>query len=35
VDESRETVSKIKYNPSAKREERPLYTFKTGATYLG
>ena len=24
-----------KYNPSAKREERALYTFKTGATYTG
>jgi len=35
-DESKETVSKYgKYNPSAQREERPTYTFKTGATYTG
>jgi hypothetical protein len=36
MDESKETVSKFhKYNPGAKREERPMYTFKTGATYTG
>jgi hypothetical protein len=36
VDESKETVSRFsKYNPGAKREERPIYTFKTGATYTG
>ena len=36
IDESKETVSKYqKYNPKAKREERALYTFKTGATYQG
>jgi hypothetical protein len=36
MDESKETVSKFhKYNPTATREERPTYTFKTGATYTG
>jgi len=36
VDESKETISKFsRYNPSASREERPMYTFKTGATYKG
>lgn len=35
MDESKETVSNVKYNPQAKREERPQYTFKTGATYKG
>ena len=36
MDESKETVSKYhKYNPQAQREERPTYTFKTGATYTG
>ena len=35
MDESKETVSKRRYNPQAKREERPTYTFKTGATYTG
>ena len=35
-DESRETVSRNrKYDPNAQREERSLYTFKTGATYTG
>ena len=35
MDESRETVTNQRYNPKAKREERPMYTFKTGATYQG
>ena len=35
MDESKETVSKHKYNPNAKREARPKYTFRTGATYEG
>jgi hypothetical protein len=35
MDEQKETISKAIYNPNAKREERKLYTFKTGATYLG
>jgi hypothetical protein len=35
MDESKETVSKKRYNPNAKREERTTYTFKTGATYTG
>ena len=35
-DESRETVANgRKYDPNAKREERGLYTFKSGATYAG
>jgi len=36
IEESRETVSKSRiYDPNAKREKRPIYTFKTGATYDG
>ena len=36
IEESKETVSGTsKYNPDAKREKRPLYTYKTGATYDG
>ena len=35
LDESRETVSKNAYDPTAKREKRGTYQFKTGATYDG
>jgi len=36
IDESRETVSKSRqYDPNARKEKRPTYTFKTGATYDG
>jgi hypothetical protein len=36
IDESRETVSRERqYDPNAKREKRPTYTFKTGATFDG
>ena len=36
MDESKETLSKHhKFNPNAPRENRPTYTFKTGATYTG
>jgi len=34
-EESMETVSRNKYNPKQEREQRPPYTFKTGAVYLG
>ena len=35
-EESRETISGTRiYDPNAKRERRPLYSFKTGATYEG
>lgn len=45
MDESRETLTKCKYwnffksqakyDPTLKREKRPPYTYKTGATYTG
>ena len=36
LDESRETVSGSKaYDPNAKREQRAIYTFNSGATYEG
>jgi len=35
IDEQRETVTNQKYDPHAVREERPTYTFRSGATYTG
>ena len=35
IEEQRETVSKTPYNPNAQREKRPIYVFKSGATYIG
>jgi hypothetical protein len=36
IDERKETVSNnMKYDPNVKREKRPTYSFKTGATYNG
>jgi hypothetical protein len=35
LDESRETLTSNKYDPNLPREERPLYKFKSGATYKG
>ncbi|CDW71402.1 UNKNOWN [Stylonychia lemnae] len=34
-EESKETVSKKRYDPNQQRERRPPYTFKTGAVYTG
>lgn len=34
-EESKETVTKNKYDPNARREKRPPYVFKTGAVYTG
>ena len=34
-EEARETLSKNLYNPNQVREQRPPYTFKTGAVYTG
>ena len=34
-EESKETVTKNIYDPSAKREKRAPYVFKTGAIYVG
>lgn len=25
----------VKFNPNARKERRPIYTFKSGATYIG
>ena len=33
--EQKETISNARYDPNAKREMRPMYTYKTGATYTG
>ena len=35
IEESKETVTKKKYDPNQKREKRPVYQFKTGAEYEG
>ena len=35
IEESKETMSKKPYNPNARREKRPLFRYKTGATYEG
>jgi len=34
-EEARETVTKKIYNPNQARENRPPYTFQTGAVYSG
>ena len=33
--ELKETISNVPYNPNAKREQRPTYTYSTGAQYTG
>jgi hypothetical protein len=35
MDEQKETVRNVRFDPNAKRENRPLYTFKSGANYIG
>jgi MORN repeat len=36
IDELKETMGQSSaYNPTGNREERPTYTFKTGAKYTG
>jgi hypothetical protein len=34
-EESKETVTKKRFDPNQKRERRPAYQFKTGAVYTG
>ena len=35
IEEQKETVRNVKFNPNARKERRPIYTFKSGATYIG
>jgi MORN repeat len=35
IEESKETLSSKQFDPNARREKRPVYHFRSGATYLG